>query len=116
MPKLDAVEYESFEAIKQTDENGNEYWFARDLQKTLLYTEWRNFHKVIDRAILACKNSGFDVGERFVEVSKTIKMPTNLWQMRSFYLEYSQNEILKSSVSELGKSNLPPLVAEMSTH
>ena len=75
MAKLEAVEYESFEAIKQIDDHGNEFWYARDLQKTLLYTEWRNFKKVIDRALLACKNSGFDVGDHFVEVNKTIKMP-----------------------------------------
>jgi DNA-damage-inducible protein D len=73
--KLKALEYESFEAIKQTDENGNEFWFERDLQKTLLYTEWRNFHKVIDRAMLACKNSGYAVSDHFVEVNKTIGMP-----------------------------------------
>ncbi|MCL2006574.1 MAG: DNA damage-inducible protein D [Treponema sp.] len=75
MPKLEAIEYQTFEEIKQTTKNGLEFWFARDLQKTLLYTEWRNFHKVIDRAMLACKNSGFEVDEHFVEVNKTIKMP-----------------------------------------
>ena len=37
--------------------------------------EWENFHKVIDRAILACKNSGFDVDDHFPDVRKTIKMP-----------------------------------------
>jgi len=75
MAKLEAVEYESFEAIRQTDENGNEFWHARDLAAVLQYAQWRNFHKVIDRAMLACKNSGFDVGNHFAEVSKTIMMP-----------------------------------------
>ena len=75
MPKLNAVEYESFEAIKQTDESGNEFWFARDLQNVLQYTQWRNFQKVIDRAMLACKNSNFDISEHFADVSKTIEMP-----------------------------------------
>ena len=74
MAKLEAVEYKSFEAIKQTDENGNEFWFARDLHKTLLYTEWRNFHKVIDRAMLACKNSGFEVSDHFVEANKMVEI------------------------------------------
>jgi DNA-damage-inducible protein D len=72
---LIAEEYRTFERIKQTDENGAESWFARDLQEVLQYTQWRNFQKVIDRAILACKNSGFEVTEHFAEVSKTIKMP-----------------------------------------
>ena len=75
MPKLEAVEYESFERIKQTDENGMEYWFARDLQKVLNYSKWENFSKVIDKAMLACKNSGFYVADHFPDIRKTIKMP-----------------------------------------
>jgi len=76
MAKLQAAEYESFEAIKQTDENGSEFWYARELQEVLLYTEWRNLSKVIDRAMLACKNSGFDVDDHFVETSKMVEMPS----------------------------------------
>jgi len=75
MAKLNAVEYESFEAIKQTDENGSEFWFARDLQNALSYTKWENFAKVIDRAVLACKNSGFVIEDHFPDVRKTIEMP-----------------------------------------
>ena len=37
--------------------------------------KWENFQKVIDRAMLACKNSGFDVGDHFPDVGKTINMP-----------------------------------------
>ena len=44
MAKLDAVEYESFEQIKQIDENGNEFWNARDLSMVFQYAQWRNFH------------------------------------------------------------------------
>jgi len=75
MTKLDATEYESFETIKQTTDIGVEFWFARDLQSVLQYTQWRNFHKVIDRAMLACKNSGFAVRDHFANISKTIQMP-----------------------------------------
>jgi len=75
LAKLEAVEYESFEAIKQIDENGTEFWYSRDLQKTLKYAKWENFSKVIDRAMLACKNSGFEVGDHFPDVRKTIRMP-----------------------------------------
>ena len=75
MADLNAKEYHSFESIKHSDINGAEFWFARDLQNVLQYTEWRNFQKVIDRAMLACKNSGYGVAEHFVEVNKTIKMP-----------------------------------------
>ena len=75
MAKLEAVEYESFETIKQIDDRGNEFWYARDLQNVLNYSKWENFSHVIDRAMLACKNSGFYVEDHFPDVRKTIKMP-----------------------------------------
>ena len=75
MAKLEAVEYKSFEAIKQTDDLGNEFWYARDLQKVLNYAKWENFSKVVDKAMLACKNSGVDIDDHFPDVRKTIEMP-----------------------------------------
>jgi DNA-damage-inducible protein D len=75
MADLVAEEYRTFENIKHTDENGVVFWYARDLQGVLQYSKWENFAKVIDRAKLACKNSGFDVEARFPEVRKTLKMP-----------------------------------------
>ena len=74
MAKLDAVEYESFESIKQTDDNGNEFCYARNLQSVLQYAKWENFSKAIDRAMLACQNSGLDVSEHFPDVRKTIQI------------------------------------------
>jgi len=44
------------------------------LARALQYTQWRNFQKVIDRAILACKNSGFDISAHFVDVNKMVKI------------------------------------------
>ncbi|MCL2303138.1 MAG: DNA damage-inducible protein D [Lentimicrobiaceae bacterium] len=73
MSNLIAKEYQGFEQIKHTDEAGNEYWIARELAPILEYTEWRNFSKVIDRAMLACKNSGFDISDQFVDLNKLIE-------------------------------------------
>lgn len=56
-------------------QNGVEYWMARDVQKLLDYTEWRNFLLVIDKAKIACMNSGQNIGDHFVDVNKTIPMP-----------------------------------------
>ena len=70
---LIAKEYQGFEQIKHTDENGNEYWFARELAPVLEYVQWRNFSKVLDRAMLACQNSGFNISDQFAEVSKLIE-------------------------------------------
>lgn len=41
----------TFEDHSQTTENGIEFWFARDVQHLLGYSEWRNFDGVIKRAI-----------------------------------------------------------------
>ena len=77
MSNLNAEEYKTFESIKHVRDNGTEFWYARELAEVLEYVQWRNFQKVIDRAVLACKNSGFEVADHFAEVSKTIEMPKN---------------------------------------
>ena len=46
-----------FEDIKHIDENGNEYWLARELMPLLDYKDWRNFNKVIAKAIISANNS-----------------------------------------------------------
>jgi DNA-damage-inducible protein D len=66
-----------FEDIKNIDEYGNEYWYARNLSKVLGYTDWRNFLKVLNRAKKACENSGFNVDEQLVEVNKLSKRNNN---------------------------------------
>ena len=66
---------QTFEDIKHIDENGIEFWFARELQLVLDYKEWRKFEGVIKKAIDACENSGISAFEHFVGADKTIKMP-----------------------------------------
>ena len=67
----------TFEDIKHIDEYGNEYWYARDLQKVLEYKDWRNFLKVLDKAKESCYNSRFNVDEQLVEVNKLSKRNNN---------------------------------------
>ena len=74
MAKLNAKEYKSFEDIKQTDDNGLEFWYARDLSGVLEYSKWENFSKVIKRAMLACKNSGYNINDHFPEVRKMVEI------------------------------------------
>ena len=62
-----------FESIKNIDEYGKEYWYARELQKVLEYKDWRNFQKVIDKAVISAKNSISDKEDWVVEVNKPIK-------------------------------------------
>lgn len=66
---------ETFESIKHVNEYGYEFWYARELQSVLEYTEWRNFQKLIEKAQTACENSDMAVDECFVEVNKTSPMP-----------------------------------------
>jgi len=61
-----------FENIKHINEYGQEYWYARELQQALEYSEWRNFSKVIDKAKAACKGSNNAVSDHFVGVNKMI--------------------------------------------
>ena len=62
-----------FENIKHIDEYANEYWYARELQKVLEYKDWRNFQKVIDKAVLSANNSVSNEEDWVVEVNKPIK-------------------------------------------
>ena len=45
-----------FENIKRIDGYGNEYWYARDLQKVLEYKDWRNFLKVLNKRLVKILN------------------------------------------------------------
>jgi DNA-damage-inducible protein D len=65
----------TFESIKHLTKEGIEFWYARELQTVLEYTQWRNFQSVIDKAIISCNNSGNKSSEHFADVSKTINMP-----------------------------------------
>ena len=56
-----------FENIKQINEYGQEFWYARELQKVLEYSQWRNFYEAVQRAAVSCENSGYDIDEHFEE-------------------------------------------------
>ena len=67
----------SFEDIKHIDENGIEYWYARELQVVLEYKEWRKFENVINKAMEACKNIGISRVEHFVGADRLSKRANN---------------------------------------
>ena len=63
-----------FEDIKHIDENGNEYWFARELMPLLEYSKWERFSNTINNSKIACKNSGYNVNDHFPGVGKMINI------------------------------------------
>ena len=67
----------SFENIKHIDENGVEFWYARELMPILQYSNWQNFEKIFDRAKISCENSGISVIEHFIDVNKLSKRANN---------------------------------------
>ena len=66
-----------YEDIKYIDENGNEYWYARELMEVLEYSLWQNFHKIIKIAIENCINSNYNISDHFIDVNKMIKLAKN---------------------------------------
>ena len=62
-----------FENIKHTDQDGVEFWYARELMIVLEYKQWRRFEQVIERAKEACKNSNIDINDHFADVGKIVK-------------------------------------------
>lgn len=76
MTKKEVTTYsqQTFENIKHFDENGNEFWYARELQKALEYTEYGKFLPVIEKAIEACRKTGFDEGNHFAHVSEMVRI------------------------------------------
>ncbi len=77
MNKLEKNNNKTFEDIKHIDENGIEFWYARELMTILQYANWQNFEKIIEKAKISCKNSDINVFEHFTDVNKLSKRANN---------------------------------------
>lgn len=64
----------TFEDIKHIDENGIEFWYARELMKVLSYKDWRYFDAVIEKAKIACQNSEINDNDHFVVSNKMVEI------------------------------------------
>ena len=73
MNELKEYTEKMFEDIKHIDEEGNEYWLARELQIAFKYKEWRKFDGIINKSITACNNSNINANDQFVQVDKLIQ-------------------------------------------
>ena len=64
----------AFEELCQHSKDGYEFWSARDLQMILGYAEWRNFADVVEKAKIACLESGQIMENHFVEANKMVSL------------------------------------------
>jgi len=74
MTKQPTINSPIFEQIKRFDENGNEFWSARDLAKVLEYSEYRHFLPAIERAKEACQNSGHNLADHFEDILEMVEI------------------------------------------
>lgn len=61
-----------FENIRHIDEDGSEYWLARELQVVLEYKKWQKFINVIENAKITCEQSKFMIDDHFTQVGKMV--------------------------------------------
>ena len=67
--------HSSFEAmVQKLPGTETEFWCARDLQMLLGYARWENFAKVVDKAITACVNAGYDPKDHFLDITKMVDL------------------------------------------
>ena len=72
--ELKEFQEKTFENIKHIDENGNEYWEARELMLVLEYKRWDKFNNVIDNSKIACEKSKNLIADHFSQVGKMIEI------------------------------------------
>ena len=77
MNDLEISNNTTFESIKHIDDEGNDFWYARELQKALNYVQWRRFKNVIEKAKTACNLSSVDIGLHFANVGKVLEVGNN---------------------------------------
>ena len=74
MTDIEKISEALFEDIKHLDEQGNEYWTARELMPVLEYTQWRRFNETIEKAKKACASSNNAVSDHFADVGKMVAL------------------------------------------
>lgn len=77
MNELKECTEKMFEDVKHIDEEGNEYWYAREFMTLLEYTLWQRFSNAIKKAIENCKNSNNNVMDHFIGADKMVSIGSN---------------------------------------
>ena len=95
------------QAVQTESETGVEFWRARDLQKLLGYTQWRNFEPVIEKAITSCHNSGSDPSDHFARARKMVPLASGAerevadWLLTRYacYLVAQNGDVRKAEIA-----------------
>ena len=74
MADIEKYSEATFENIKHTNEYGQEFWYARELQQALEYSQWRRFEETIERAKTACLQSENSIEDHFANVGKMVSI------------------------------------------
>ena len=74
MDELKNYSEKTFKNIIHFTDEDIEFWYARELQKVLEYTQWRNFNQVIDKAKVACDSRNNNVLDHFADVSNMVEL------------------------------------------
>ena len=94
-----SASHENFEIIKKIDENGIEYWEARELMPLLGYKTWEKAEEVVARAARACINSGQGVDNHFHHMGKMVKIGSNT--VRKIIFQYNLDKIAESNIERI---------------
>lgn len=72
--EIEKAHHQTFEQLKQVNDDGMEFWYARDLQGVLDYSSWDKFKRVIGKAVTACENSAQSAENHFSQVVKMVQI------------------------------------------
>jgi DNA-damage-inducible protein D len=103
---MPASPHKDFEAIKKIDENGVEYWMARQLLYLLGYETWQKAEEVIGRAARACINSGQAVDNHFNQTVKMVRIGSNTVRQVK---DYKLDRYACYLIAQNGDSNKPQI-------
>lgn len=105
--------FSSFEDIKHTEENGVEYWSARELQHLLTYKEWRNFETVLEKAMEACRKAGDSKFDHFVGVNKMVSLGSDA-EREVFDIHLTRLQLTSSRRMAIHGNKKSPLLRRIS--